>query len=137
MWGPDQEAAFKELKLGLASLPLLRYPKEGEPYTLETDASDVGIGAALYQGEGEEREVVAHASRTLSAAERNYLVTDREGLAAVWAVKHFQVYLLGVKFTLITDHAALKWLMSKEILEGRMKRWADALMEYHFKIQYQ
>ena len=72
-----------------------------DQFILMTDASATGIRAILEQG----RWVVAHASRTLSASERNYSVIQRECLAIVYALKQFKHHLLGHKFQLVTDHA--------------------------------
>ena len=69
--------------------------------------------------------MVGYGSRTLSKAERNYCVTRRELLVMVNFVKHFRPYLLGRKFTLRTDHGALKWLQSFESPEGQMARWLE------------
>jgi len=46
--------------------------------------------------------------------------------------------LCGVKFTIITDHAALKWLLnsSSESPNRRLERWKIALSEYEYDIQY-
>ena len=61
---------------------------------LATDASGTAIGAVLSQLDCEGREhVIAYGSCTLSEAERKYSVIEREGLALVWAVRHFRVYL--------------------------------------------
>ena len=68
---------------------------------------------------------VCYSSQFLKAAERNYSVTDKEGLALVWAVKKYKVYLEGSHFKVVTDHFALKSLMQKENLEGRLLRWAN------------
>ncbi|CAI7841273.1 unnamed protein product [Closterium sp. NIES-53] len=61
---------------------------------------------------------------------------DKEGLAAVWAVGHFRVYLQGGEFTLVTDHQPLTWLMTMPGLTGRNARWAMKLQEYDFKIKH-
>ena len=84
-----------------------------DPFSLQTDANSTGIGAILEQG----GHVVAYASRTLSPSEKNYSVIQRECLAIIFALKQLRHYLLGRKFSLLTDHAPLQWLSSQK-MEG-------------------
>jgi len=77
-WATEAETAFQALKDALCTAPVLGYPRPGEKFIVDTDASNVGIGDVLSQvQEGGER-VVAYFSKTLSKAERNYCVTRRE-----------------------------------------------------------
>eukprot|EP00884_Botryococcus_braunii_P008935 jgi/Botrbrau1/18042/Bobra.0062s0030.1 len=78
--------------------------------------------------------VIAYASKTLQGAELNYCPTDGELLAIVWAVKLFRPYLYGVHFTIVTDHKALKWLLTTRNLSGKLARYAIELQEYDFTI---
>ena len=94
---------------------------------LQTDASNVGLGAVLEQ----EQQVIGYASRTLTRAEANYSVIQRECLAIVWAMKQFRHYLLGRTFQLMTDHAPLQWLAVQK-MEGLLCRWALAIQEFSF-----
>ena len=80
--------------------------------------------------------MVAYASKSLTQAERNYSTTEGECLAVVWGVKHFRPYLFGTKFSLVTDHASLKWLMNSQDLNTRLMRWSLKLQEYDFEIEY-
>ena len=109
-----------------------------KPFLLYTDASGTGLGAVLSQQDGKEEYVVAYASRTLSPAEKNYGITEKECLAIIWAVKYFRHYLYGSKFTIITDHSALKWLLnsSGETANRRLERWKITLSEYEYDIKY-
>lgn len=123
-WDEPQQRAFDTLKDALTSEAVLIYPNFAEPFILATDASGQAVGAVLSQlRDGHERPV-AYISRQLSQAERNYSATERELLAAVWAIRQFRCYLLGRSFTLITDHAALRWLLSLKDLSSRLTRWA-------------
>lgn len=123
--------AFEELRCRLTTVPVLAYPDYTKPFVLDTDASDVGIGAVLVQHDedGHER-VVASASRTLSKAKRRYCVTRRELLAVVVFMQHFWPYLLGQEFVLHTDHGSLTWLQSFKELEGQLARWLEKLQEF-------
>ena len=77
--------------------------------------------------------VVGYGSCTLSKVERNYCVTRRV-IGYVYFVEHFRPYLLGRKFTLRTDHGALKWLQSFESPEGQMARWLEKLQDFDFVV---
>ena len=101
------------LKKALTEAPILAYPDFNLPFILACDASDVGIGAILSQVQGGKERVIAYASWTLNAAQKNYTVTECECLAVVEFIAHFRPYLAGQHFTIITDHSSLKWLIEK------------------------
>uniref|UniRef100_A0A146M517 RNA-directed DNA polymerase n=1 Tax=Lygus hesperus TaxID=30085 RepID=A0A146M517_LYGHE len=133
-WGPEQEASFQALKDGLCSNQVLIYPDYRDPFLVSTDASDTAMGAVLSQiRDGEERPI-CYASKQFNAAEANYSATERELRAVVYAVQQFRCYLYGRTFTLITDHSALRWLMSLKDPSARLTRWALRLQEYDFKV---
>ena len=67
----------------------------------------VGFGAVLEQLDEHQRHPIAFASWQTNAAERKYAPTELEVAASIFAVKHFEVYLLGNQFTVYTDHQAL------------------------------
>ena len=117
------------------SPPILAFPDYQKPFTLDTDASNLGIGAVLSQeqDDGQER-VIAYGSRVLSKAERRYCVTRRELLAVVYFLQHFRPYLLGRHFTLRSDHGSLTWLRNFKEPEGQLARWLEKLQEYDFTI---
>ncbi|GFT07052.1 hypothetical protein TNCV_1415891 [Trichonephila clavipes] len=73
-WSIEAQKAFDTVKAAITKAPVLKFADFKKPFELFTDASSIGVGAVLNQ---EERPVV-FASRTLSAAERNYTVTERE-----------------------------------------------------------
>ncbi|KAE8951915.1 hypothetical protein PR002_g32825 [Phytophthora rubi] len=117
-WGAPQQEAFECLKRVLTGRPLLAYPDFSKPFTLVTDASKVGLGAALTQDQGQGEQPVAYASKVNAKNVAQYGITDLECAAVIWAVKLFRPYLYGRKFRLVTDHAALKWLMTSKDLTG-------------------
>ena len=72
-WTADCERAFQELRHRLTSTPVLAHPDSNQPFILDADASDMGIGAVLSQvGEDGTERVIAYGSRLLSKPERNY-----------------------------------------------------------------
>jgi len=108
----------------------------GEPCILDTDASDVAVGAVLSQKiQGVERPI-AFFSRVMNVTQRNYCTTRRELLAAVMAFQHFRHYLLGIPVILRTDHASLKWLHSLRHPEGILARWLETLQEFQITIEH-
>ena len=136
LWTDRHQKAFQTLKCHLCSAPVLAYPDFERPFWLQTDASDVGLGAVLAQRDanGQER-VIAYASYTLSQREKNYTAMEKEAFAVVFAIKHFRFYLLGKQFHVVTDNNALRWLHSLEP-KGRIARWLMDLQEFDFDIQH-
>jgi hypothetical protein len=135
-WGDLQENAFEQVKAELTTKPLLLYPDFQLPFRLVTDASKVGLGSCLMQDHGRGWQPVAYASKVNSETESNYIITELECSAVVWAIKLFRSYLYGRSFTIITDHAALKWLMTSPNLTGKLHRWALTLQEFDFEVEY-
>ena len=79
---------------------------------------------------------IAFASRTLQKHEKNYGITELEGLGVVWAVKHFQPYIYGHHCIVYTDHEALKSLLNTPQPSGKLARWGLALQEMDLEICY-
>ena len=115
---------------------VLIYPDLTKQFTLATDASQTAIGAVLSQEvDGHERPI-AYASRKLNPAETRYSTTEKELLAVVWAIRHFQAYLLGRQFVLETDHMALTAALRLRDPTSRVGRWVLRLSEYDFTPKY-
>ena len=106
-------------------------------FTLQTDASEKGIGAVLSQedAEGQERPL-AFFSRKLLQRERNYSTIEKECLGIVAAVRHFDVHLVGRPFEIVTDHRALQYLSTMRNSNPRLTRWALALQPFEFVVKH-
>lgn len=136
IWSSDCQKSFETLRNRLISAPILAHPDFTEPFILDTDASDMAVGAVLSQIQDGEEKVICYASRCLSKAERKYCVTRKELLAIVHFVKHFRHYLYGKPFLIRTDHSSLRWLLNKRDSEGQLARWIETLSSYEFEIQH-
>ena len=106
------------------------------PFYIQGDASSKAIGAVLTQVFDGIEHPIAYASRTLSSAEINYTVTEKELLSLVWSAKYSQHYVYGRKIYLITDHKALAELKSIKIPEGRLGRFILKLQNLDHEIIY-
>ena len=103
-WETPEQEAFEALKSRLTSSPILACPDFTRPFQFQTDASTSGLGAVLTQFFPDGEWVIAYASRTLNAAEKNYSPTELEYLAVVWGIRRLRGYLEGYRFTVITSH---------------------------------
>ena len=136
-WTPECQQAFDALKVKLASAPVLVPPNWDVPFHVYCDASAVAVGSALCQPfEGGRDRPIAFASRQLTAAERNYTTTEREALAMVYSVKKFRHYLLLNPVVFYVDHMALRYLVNKPDLSGRIARWVLLLEEFDYTVEY-
>lgn len=139
-WSPDCQRAFDTIKAKIASPPTLAHFDVAADETLVTcDASATALGACLSQKVGGTERPVAFASRVLSPAERKYSASEREALACLWACERWHFYLYGRRFTLVTDHQALKTLLTaggSGHRPLRLHRWSDRLFQYTFDVLY-
>jgi hypothetical protein len=87
------------------------------------DASNYAVGAVLGQRIKKLPHVIYYVSKTLNDAQLNYSTTEKELLAVVFALDKIRPYLLGSKVLVYSDHAALKYLLSKKDAKYRLIRW--------------
>ena len=136
-WTPSCEIAFQKLKEQLCSAPVLRSPDFEKMFTVQTDASDRGVGAVLSQADGEGGDhPIAFYSRKLLPREERYATVEKECLAVKLGVEAFRVYLLGRPFVVETDHRALEWMDRMKENNMRLTRWSLFLQPYNFTVRY-
>ena len=112
----DEEGkrAFMMLKQALIEKHILQSPNWDLPFEIMCDASDYEVGAILGQRLDKKPKAIWYTSKTLIEAQINYTTTEKELLAVVYVLEKFWPYILGSKIIIYTNHAALKYLLSKK-----------------------
>ena len=129
------KAAFKEIKIRSVQAPIMAAPDWDQEFEVMCDASDFAMGAVLGQRKEKILRVIYYASRTFNEAQENYSTTEKEMLAIVFACEKFRPYIMGYHVIVQTDHAAIKYLMSKKEAMPRLIRWVLLLQEFDFEIK--
>jgi hypothetical protein len=134
-WTPECDKAFDILKEKVNTTPILIFPNWENEFHVHVHASGISLGAILAQPrDGAMDHPIYFARRKLSQAERNYTTTEKEGLAMIYALRKFRHYFLGSHFKFFTDHSALKYLVNKLVLEGRICLWLLLFQEFSFEV---
>uniref|UniRef100_K7EXH9 Gypsy retrotransposon integrase-like protein 1 n=1 Tax=Pelodiscus sinensis TaxID=13735 RepID=K7EXH9_PELSI len=133
-WTERCEEAFQQLKQRLTSAPVLTQPDFTKPFIVQTDASNLGVGAVLAQDQGKGDRPIVYLSRKLLPREQQYSTIEKEALALRWAVEMLRYYLWGNTFRLVTDHAPLTWMHNMKEVNPRVMRWYLFLQQYSFII---
>nr|GEV12283.1 reverse transcriptase domain-containing protein [Tanacetum cinerariifolium] len=134
IFSEDCIKAFQMLKKKLMEAPFLIAPNRDLPFELMCDASDFAIGAVLEQRHEKHFRPIHYSSKTMTDAESNYTMTEKEMLAVVYAFEKFWSYLIMNKSIVHTDHSALKYLFAKKDVKARLLRWFLLLQEFDFKV---
>ncbi|GJZ53419.1 transposon ty3-G gag-pol polyprotein [Tanacetum coccineum] len=132
VWDEVAEAAFQTLKIALTTTPTLGLPDWSQPFTVECDASGVGIGAVLTQ----RGKPLAYFSAPLKGSMLSWSTYEKEMLAVVKAVRKWRHYLLGRPFVVKTDHMSLKYLLEQRLTTPAQARWLPKLLGYDYTIEY-
>lgn len=137
-WNQECQDAFEKLKEALINHPILVHYDPDSEHELRTDACAYGMGAVLFQksNEAKKQGAILYLSKSLNKAQRNYSTTERECLAAFWAMTSLKHYLLGRKFVLVTDHAPLSLLKNGKDPHQRLARWVAQLQCFDFEVRY-
>lgn len=137
-WGEEQQNTFKSLKKRITEEPVLKLPQRDKPFRMEVDASNYVIGGVLSQEHEGKWHPVVFLSKSMSPAEKNYKIYDKELLAIMMALKAWRQYLLDAEhqFKIWTDHENLKYFREAHKLNGRQAWWYLQLQDYNFILQH-
>jgi hypothetical protein len=108
-WTEAHTKAVNRIKQAVTSYPVLKYFDPKKPVTLQVDASETGLGAALMQ----EGQPVAYASRALTDAETRYAQIEKELLAALYGLEKYHMYTYGRSVSILSDHKPLETIQKK------------------------
>lgn len=130
LWISEHEIAFQTLKLALVSAPVLALPDFSKEFILETDASDLGIGAVLMQGE----HPLAFISRALGPRNQGLSVYEKEYLSILLAIDQWHSYLQMGEFVIRTDQKSLAHLTEHRLHTPWQQKALTHLMGLHYRI---
>ena len=140
LWGEPQETAFNQIKQLLTSTEILAHCDPAKDTIIAADASNDGVGTVLLQKQEDvSRRPVCFISRSLSDAEKHYAVIEKEALAVIWASERLGEYILGIYYTIETDHKPLVPLLNtKDIakMPPRIQRFRLRLMRYNYNVKH-
>jgi hypothetical protein len=129
-WTEHCEKAFFKLKNLLTLAPVIQPPDWSSPFEIMCDASDYAVGAIMGQRKDKKPYVIYYARKTLNSAQMNYTTIKKGLLAVVFTCQKFKFYLVGSPVVVFSDHAALKYLLSKKDSKARLVRWILLLQEF-------
>jgi hypothetical protein len=115
--------SFNILKKVLISAPIIQPSDWSLPFEIMCDASDYAMGAVLGQTKDKKHHAIAYANKTLTGPQLNYATTKKELLAVIFAIDKFRSYLVGAKVIVYTDHAALKYFLTKKDAKPHLIKW--------------
>ena len=136
-WSEECDQAFEKLKqIICCDLKLSPFDPTAQTY-VTTDASNVGIGGVLSQLQNGKEVPIAYGHKTLDQRQRNYSAGEKEALAAMYFVEHWEKYLIGRRFTLRSDHQTLRTLMTQfgnGRKSGKFQRWFERLQAFSYTL---
>ena len=133
-WSENQQAAFEKAKSLVTAAPVLSFYDPGKELVLENDASEYGIGSALFQ----DGKPIAFASRTLTGAETRYAQIEKEMLAVCYGLTKFHQYTFGRDVNVITDHKPLVSIVLKPLSKAprRLQNLLLRTQEYTYSLSH-
>ena len=133
-WAEVQQRAFEDIKKAIANTPILAYYDLEKPVTIQTERSDVGLGAVLLQN----GKPVSYASKVWNDYEKNYAPIEKEMRAVVFGLHKFSDYCYGRHVTIESDHKPLEAISNKPLSEvpKRLLRMVLSIQKFDYKITY-
>ena len=129
------QSSFKEIKSSLVKAPIMVKPDWNSEFEIMCDVSNYAMGVVLGQKDDKMFRAIYYARKTFNETQENYSTTEKEMLAMVFACEKFMPYILGSYVFIHTDHATIKYLMTKKEAKLRMIKWVMLLQEFDLEIK--
>ena len=139
VWSQNCQHAFDQLKNLLCSNPIIAAPDPSQPFYIQVDACDTGIGAVLMQKNADTHMLhpVCYYSYKLKEHQRSYSTVEKELLAIILTLQKYEVYFSSnIPVTIYTDHNPLTFLARARLSNQRIFRWSLFLQNYDLTIHY-
>ena len=137
---PEVDGDFENLKKEITESPCLAHFDPKKDTYVTTDACNTGLGATLWQREGEIIRPIVFASKFLIDCERKHAINELELLGALWGLEYFRYHVYGKTVNLLTDHQALQPLLKRyrahKQYSARLTQWLDRLSHFDVNVQY-
>ena len=138
-WNDECQRHFEAIQRAVHHAKLLRHPDLNRPFFVQTDASEVALGAVLLQDfGGKHLEPIEFISRKLTDCETRWHCSEQELVAVVYACNRWIKFLLPKPFTVFTDHKNLEILFTKGpgMKSKKLQRWIVQLQQFDFTAKY-
>ena len=139
VWSKECQDAFNKIKRLLISASVLIAPNFSKPFTLTINASNVGTGAVLMQEDFNGiDDPISYFSCKFKDSQRNYSTREKETLALLLVLQHYEIYITAVQLLLMicTDHNPLIFLNRLKNKNQRLLCWSLTLQGYDLDIRH-
>jgi len=136
VWTVEAERAFLDLKLRLVTQPILRHQDFSKPFSLAVDASDVAIGAVLFQVVDGIEHPLCCFSKKLDCHQKRYSIVEKEALGLILSVRAFSVYFGSAPVRVFTDNSPLQFLQRMSTHNQKFLRWSLELDQYNLDVRH-
>ena len=131
-WSAECEEAFIKVKKNIIEAPLIIYFNPDKELVLQVDSSKDGLGAALLPDE----KPTEYASRAPTSAEQNWAQIEKETLAVVFGLEHFDQYTCGRKVVIENDHKPLAAILKKPLSQAPKRPQALILWLHRYDVDF-
>jgi len=137
-WLPHHQTAFNTLKNAISDATILHTPHNTGKFKVEANSSDFAVGGTLSQLQGGHWKSIAFLSKSLSPAELNYEIYDKELLAIITCLDKWHQYILGVPepFEVWSDHKNLEYFWKPQNINRWQAQWVSMLADYDFSLHH-